>query len=99
MRSNYNFVMLPDGASSFGSCDMQIKENKAQPPEKARGMIARSYLYMELTYKRYSMSKSQKQLMTVWDKQYPVTAWECKRSTKIEKLQGHANAVMRERCR
>jgi deoxyribonuclease-1 len=64
MRSNYNFVMLPDGKSSFGSCDMQIKENKAQPPEKARGTIARSYLYMELSYKRFKMSKSQRQLMT-----------------------------------
>jgi deoxyribonuclease-1 len=99
MRSNYNFVMLPDGASSFGSCDMQIKENKAQPPENARGMIARSYLYMELTYKRYSMSKSQRQLMSAWDKQHPVTAWECERSTKIEKLQDNLNPVMRGRCK
>lgn len=99
MRSNYNFVMLPDGSSSFGSCDMQIKENKAQPPEKSRGMIARSYLYMEQAYKRYQMSKSQRQLMTAWDKQFPVTTWECERSSKIEKLQGNLNPVMRARCK
>lgn len=99
MRSNYNFVMLTDGSSNFGSCDMQIKDGKAQPPERSRGMIARSYIYMEKTYKRYRMSKSQRQLMTSWDIQFPVTAWECERSSKIEKLQDNMNSIMRERCK
>lgn len=98
LRSNYNFVMLPDGNSSFGSCDMQIKDNKAQPPEKSRGMIARAYLYMDVTYTRYQMSKPQKQLMTAWDKQFPVTKFECERSLRIEKAQGNINPIMRERC-
>lgn len=98
LRSNYNFVMLPDGSSSFGSCDMQIKDNKAQPPEHSRGMIARAYLYMDSTYSRYNMSKAQKQLMTAWDKQFPVTKFECERSSRIEKIQGNANPIMRERC-
>jgi deoxyribonuclease-1 len=98
LRSNYNFVMLPDGDASFGSCDMQIKDNKAQPPEKSRGMIARAYLYMDVTYARYQMSKAQKQLMTAWDKQFPVTKFECERSFRIEKVQGNINPVMRERC-
>ena len=90
--------MLPDGSSSFGSCDMQIKDNKAQPPEHSRGMIARAYLYMDSTYSRYNMSKAQKQLMTAWDKQFPVTKFECERSSRIEKIQGNANPIMRERC-
>lgn len=98
LRSNYNFVMLPDGSSSFGSCDMQIKDNKAQPPEKSRGMIARAYLYMDLTYPRYKMSKAQKQLMAAWDKKFPVTKFECERSFRIEKVQGNSNTIMRERC-
>ena len=35
-RQNYNFVMLPEEESSFGSCDMRITTRKVQPPEKAR---------------------------------------------------------------
>ena len=44
-RQNYNFVMLPEEASSFGSCDMRITTRKVQPPEKARGRIASLSLY------------------------------------------------------
>ena len=80
MRSNYNFTMLPDVKSGFGSCDMRINNRKAQPPIEARGRIARTYMYMEYTYPRYKMSKQQKQLMTAWNKMYPVSEWECVRA-------------------
>jgi deoxyribonuclease-1 len=63
LRSNYNFTMLPVVKSDFGSCVMKIENKKAEPPEEARGQISRTYLYMEDAYKRYSMSKSQRQLM------------------------------------
>jgi deoxyribonuclease-1 len=99
LRSNYNFVMLPgEVKSDFGSCDMRIDSRKAQPPEIARGSIARTYMYMEMTYPKYKMSKQQSQLMEAWDKQYPVSKWECKRSKRIEKLQGNANQVVDSRC-
>ncbi|MDO6685751.1 MULTISPECIES: endonuclease [unclassified Agarivorans] len=97
-RSNYNFTMLSDSASSFGSCDMRIESRKAQPPEIARGPIARSYLYMDVTYKRFSMSSSQRKLMHAWDKQYPVTQHECLRAERIEKVQQNRNAILHERC-
>ncbi|OUS07817.1 hypothetical protein A9Q81_01080 [Gammaproteobacteria bacterium 42_54_T18] len=90
--------MLPDGSSSFGSCDMQIGKRKAQPPKNSRGMIARSYLYMEGAYKRYKMGKSQRKLMEAWNKMYPVNKWECERAGRIEMIQGNVNEVMRERC-
>jgi deoxyribonuclease-1 len=57
LRSNYNFTMLPSAKSSFGSCQMKIENRKAEPPEDSRGRIARTYIYMEQTYKRYSMNK------------------------------------------
>jgi deoxyribonuclease-1 len=44
------------------------------------------------------MSKSQRQLMAAWDKQFPVSAWECKRAKRIEKLQGNVNNVLKTRC-
>ncbi|WP_064663978.1 endonuclease [Pseudoalteromonas sp. MQS005] len=98
LRSNYNFTMLPGAKSDFGSCAMKIEGGKAEPPEVARGRIARTYLYMENTYKRYSMSKSQRQLMNAWDKLYPVDAWECARAEKISNLQGNKNYVVKSRC-
>jgi deoxyribonuclease-1 len=99
LRSNYNFTMLADEKSDFGSCNMKIENRKAEPPESARGRIARTYLYMDSTYSRYSMSKSQRQLMNAWDRMYPVSKWECERSEKISELQGNENKVLQTRCR
>jgi deoxyribonuclease-1 len=98
LRSNYNFTMLPSEDNDFGSCPMKIDNRKAEPPEAARGRIARTYLYMEGAYKRYKMSKSQRQLMNSWDKMYPVNAWECARAKKITSLQKNDNPVVTSRC-
>ena len=99
MRSNYNFVLLPPSAASdFGSCAMKIEGSKAEPPVEARGRIARSYLYMELAYPRYKMSKQQRQLMEAWDKQHPVSQWECLRTQRISNLQGNINTVVSHQC-
>ncbi|MCJ8321797.1 MAG: endonuclease [Colwellia sp.] len=99
LRSNYNFTMLPSAKSDFGSCAMKIDNRKAEPPELARGRIARTYLYMEGAYKRYSMSKPQRQLMNAWDKMYPVDAWECTRAKKITSLQKSVNNIVESRCK
>lgn len=98
MRSNYNFVAQVDAKSGFGSCDMKIDNRKAEPPIEARGRIARTYLYMDATYKRYSMSKSQKQLMSAWDRMYPLSDWECKRAERIEEIQENKNQIMTLQC-
>nr|WP_210472307.1 endonuclease [Vibrio crassostreae] len=97
-RQNYNFTMLPQAKSSFGSCDMRIEDRKVQPPEHSRGKIARVYMYFEQAYSRYSMSDSQRKLMSAWDKQYPVTDFECRRTALIEEKQGNTNVVVKSRC-
>ncbi len=97
-RSNYNFTMLPGSISNFGSCQMKVDGRRVEPPEASRGQIARSYLYMSTVYKRYNMSRQQQQLMEAWDKQYPVSAWECERAARIEKVQGNVNPIMVARC-
>ncbi|HHJ3176409.1 TPA: endonuclease [Vibrio parahaemolyticus] len=97
-RQNYNFTLLPHAASNFGQCDVRIDDRKVQPPEQARGPIARTYLYFEAVYPRYSMSKAQRQLMQTWDKQYPVTKVECQRAQRIEKQQGNTNPILAARC-
>ena len=98
LRSNYNFTMLPTVKNDFGSCAMKIDNRKAEPPEIARGQIARTYLYMDGAYKRYSMSKSQRQLMSAWDKMHPVDDWECARAKKITSLQKSKNNIIKKRC-
>ncbi|ANN29158.1 endonuclease [Vibrio vulnificus] len=97
-RQNYNFTLLPHARSSFGQCDVPIDGRKVQPPEQARGAIARTYLYFEAVYPRYSMSKAQRQLMQAWDKQYPTTKVECQRAQRIKQQQGNANPILAERC-
>lgn len=94
LRSNYNFTMMTNKASDFGSCRMKIEGRKAQPPERARGRIARTYMYMEQTYPRYKMSKQTKRLMEIWNELYPVSVWECQRARRIEQVQGNRNEVL-----
>ncbi len=98
MRSNYNFTMLPGVQNMFGSCSMKIESRKAEPPEVARGRIARTYQYMEAAYPNYSMSKQQRQLMNAWSNQQPVNEWECTRAKRIEAIQGNENQVIKSHC-
>lgn len=78
---------------------MRIENRKVQPPESARGRIARAYLYFDEVYSRYSMSKAQRQLMMAWDKQYPVTPIECEIGRRIKLVQKSSNPILEARCR
>jgi len=98
LRRNYNFALQPTEESDFGVCDMRIENRKAHPPVEARGRIARTYLYMERAYPRYKMSNAQRKLMSAWDKQYPVSGWECRRAERIRAVQGNVNMVLAGRC-
>jgi deoxyribonuclease-1 len=91
LRSNYSFTMLPEYEADFGSCLMKIEDRKAEPPENARGRIARTYLYMAETYTRFNLSKKTRQLMGAWNSMYPVSEWECRRARHIAKIQGNLN--------
>lgn len=98
LRSNYSFTMLPTEKSDFGTCPMKIENRKAEPPQSARGRIARTYLYMDSSYHKYSMSKKTAQLMKTWNKMHPVTRWECLRAERIEAIQGNTNIIMKQAC-
>jgi deoxyribonuclease-1 len=98
-RKNYNFALLPGAQNSFGTCPMKIEGNKVEPPESTRGMIARSYLYMQAEYPRYKMGKPQQRLMKAWNKTYPPNPWECTRARRIAKIQGNANKITEARCK
>ena len=97
-RQNYNFQMLPHAQSDFGTCEMKIDGRRAEPPERARGQIARTHLYMASAYPRFRLSDQQRKLMTAWDRMYPVDSWECTRAGRIEKIQKNENPFVKEAC-
>jgi deoxyribonuclease-1 len=98
-RKNHNFALLPAAPSAFGSCALKVEGNKVEPPERARGILARTYLYMQAAYPRYSMGRPQQRLMEAWDRMYPPDAWECTRARRIAAIQGNANGITEARCR
>jgi len=45
-RRNYRFGMLPMADADWGSCAMKIRGRTAEPPDAAKGIMPRTYLYM-----------------------------------------------------
>lgn len=84
-RKDYTFDVV-EGLSPYGLCDMRIdnKAKTAYPPERARGKVARAYLYMHQTY-GIPLTEEEHQRFSQWHEQYPPTAWELARLEKIRK--------------
>jgi deoxyribonuclease-1 len=78
---------------------MKIQGNRVEPPEHARGKIARTYLYMQTVYPRYNMGVPSEKLKKAWDKMHPPDAWECIRARRIAKIQGNVNEITEARCK
>lgn len=100
-HSNYRWAMMPNTTKSvFGSCDFRYDSKKriAQPPKSSRGEVARASLYMEAAYSMYKLSSQQKKLMKAWNKQDPVSEWECQRNEIIKSIQGNDNPFVSEQC-
>ncbi len=99
-RQSYDFTEFEPGArSTFGSCQMKVRGNKAEPPERSRGIISRAYLYMDWAYPAYTMDKYTKALMNTWNEKYPVSDWECERDRRIARVQGNHNPFVQQACR
>jgi deoxyribonuclease-1 len=99
LRSNYSFAMIPGEPRKFGSCDMEIEDRKAEPPENVRGDIARIYKYMDAAYPgRGIISKKNCKLYDAWDRQDPVDAWECEKERRVAKIQKNRNWFVADIC-
>lgn len=104
LRSNFSMAALGPAARnpssiSFGACTAQIADKKFEPMDKAKGIVARVYMYMERAYPgRGIVSGKNVKLFEAWDKMFPVTDWECKRAQKIKAVQGNENPVLAQRC-
>ena len=99
LRSNYSFGIIPGEKREFGPCDMEIENQKAEPPPGVRGNIARTYFYMDWAYPGHGIiSKKNRKLFQAWDNQDQVDDWECERGRRIEAIQGNENPFVKEAC-
>lgn len=100
VRSNYKWGLIPGEAREFGRCDFEVDraQRVAEPPESARGMIARIKLYFADRY-NIRLSSQQRQLFQSWNAIHPVTDWELERDRRIAKYQGWHNPYVLERAR
>lgn len=97
-RANKRYGAIPGEDYPFGSCMVKISSGYFEPPDSAKGEVARASLYMDATYPEFNLSDSQKKLFQAWDKKFPPTEWECLRATRIEKIQGNANEFIKIKC-
>lgn len=98
-RSYFPLVDWRAAPGMYGRCEMVVdfKKKLAQPPQAARGMIARAYLYMVQKY-HVDLDSSQMQLYKSWDSMYPPSEFECRRNELIKQKQGNDNPFITRKC-
>lgn len=91
-RQNYSFEEIPGEDRIYGACDMEISSNTktAEPPESSRGLIARTYLYMDAVY-GIGLTYEERKLYENWHRLYRPTSAEVARDIAIRELQGNSN--------
>lgn len=90
-RSNYRFAALEQRQPFYG-CSIAIdkKARRVEPPDDAKGTIARANLFIAHRY-GISLSDSQKKLFLAWSAQFPPTAWEVEWAKKTADIEGYDN--------
>lgn len=91
-RANFRFGEIPGEPSEYGSCRFEVdtRARLAEPDDKVKGQIARIYFYMHERY-NLPMDRSQRQILTQWHQQFPVSEWELERDRRISNIMGHSN--------
>ena len=97
LRSNYPYAVIPGEERRFGECDMEIEGKKAEPTERIRGNIARTYFYMNWAYPGYGIICAENgKMCEAWDQSDQVDRWECERARRA--LQKNKNLFVKSRC-
>lgn len=95
-RSNYRFGVLSNQTNYYG-CPIKIDKalRRAEPDDVAKGVVARSYLFMSEHY-HLPLSKSQRQLFERWNKLHSPSQWERNWATQIAEIEGYQNKYIAE---
>lgn len=99
-RSNFRFSEFTKKFGQYGQCEFAVdfKKRQVQPRKEIKGMIARTYLYMEQRY-GIVLASQEKKLMEEWNRALPPKAWECQRNQIIAKKQGNDNPFITAQCK
>ena len=91
-RSNFPFGEVRQKPNQYGACQFVVDFDKkvAMPPEHLRGLIARTYLYMQQRY-QVPLPRQEQALYERWNRDYPVSALERQRHQKVACAQGANN--------
>ncbi len=83
----------------FLNCNITIEDNQIEPTDSIKGIIARTYLYMDSTYHHLKLlSQKEKDLFKKWHLAFPVTEEECTRGKIIETIQKNSHKLLKESC-
>lgn len=91
-RSNYRYGADKPKVGQYGKCEFQVdfKAKRAYIKDSIKGDIARIYFYMSDKY-NINLSKQERKMMEVWDKQDPVSRWEIIKNDRVLMVQGNRN--------
>lgn len=102
-RSNFSMAEV-DGFGkflglTFGECRAKVFNRKFEPMDFAKGIVARTYLYMEQAYPGHGIvSEKNRKLFEAWDRAHPVTSEECEIYQRKKEAQRSPNPVLEVRC-
>ena len=84
-RSNFKFGAKLPSIGQYGKCEFEVdfQGKRAYPRAEIRGDIARIYFYMSEKY-NIRLSKQERKMMEVWDKEDPISDWEIVKKERIE---------------
>lgn len=93
-RSNYNFGLLVNKRGFYG-CEFEADKERriAEPPDRAKGIIARANLFMADKYK--VELGEQKELFLKWNKQFPPDFWELSWAAEVAAIVGYDNPYIK----
>ncbi len=99
-RSNFPLTMVdvrPEIAKQYGRCNMVVdfQNRKAMPPERARGAVGRTYLYMNDRY-NLNLSAQDRRMYEDWNRRYPPTQKEKNRNQDVACKMGWGNSYVGE---
>lgn len=92
-RSNLPYGMVSGEERAYGAkvnMEIDFQGRTAEPPDTVYGDVARIHFYMRDRY-QLTLSDQQSQLLVAWNNLDPVDAWEQKRNTLIQQVQGNDN--------
>lgn len=94
-RSNYRYGIV-NGPFRFYGCSIRFSKvlRRAEPPDYAKGTVARANLFMS-DYYHIRLSDAQSQLFNAWNITFPADAWEKDWALKVKAIESYANPYIK----